>query len=73
MSGAVSPRDWWGQEFRVLVTLGESTTAGGWSSARLRCWANRLAALINDVQAQPVRLVNAGIGANVISTRSPAY
>ena len=60
-------------EFRVLVTLGESTTAGGWSSSPERCWASRLAALISDVQAQPVRLVNSGIGANVLSTRSPAY
>lgn len=66
-------RDWHDREFRVLVTLGESTTAGGWSSSRERCWASRLAALIDDVQATPVHFVNSGIGANVISTRSPAY
>jgi lysophospholipase L1-like esterase len=29
--------------------------------------------LINDFQSAPVELVNAGIGANVISARSPAY
>jgi lysophospholipase L1-like esterase len=68
-----SKRDWHGEEFRTLVTLGESTTAGGWSSSRERCWASRLAALISDVQSQPVKLVNSGIGANVISTRSPGY
>ena len=66
-------RDWHAEEFEVLVTLGESTTAGGWSSSRERCWAARLAALISDVQSRPVRLVNSGIGANVISRRSPAY
>jgi len=66
-------RDWYGGEFKVLVTLGESTTAGGWSSRRERCWASRLAALISEVQSQPVKLVNSGIGANVISTRSAGY
>jgi len=71
--GAVERRDWHGEEFRTLVTLGESTTAGGWSSARERCWASRLAVLISDVQSLPVKLVNSGIGANVISTRSAAY
>ena len=66
-------KDRWDREFRVLVTLGESITAGGWSSSPDRCWASRLAALISDVQSRPVELFNAGIGANVISTRSPCY
>ena len=66
-------RDWQSEEFRKLVTLGESTTAGGWSSDPERCWASVLAVLINDFQARPVELFNAGIGANVISTRSPCY
>lgn len=66
-------KDWWSREFERIVTLGESTTAGGWSSSRERCWASRLVALINDVQEHPATLFNAGIGANVISTRSPAY
>jgi lysophospholipase L1-like esterase len=66
-------RDWWPDEFRKVVTLGESTTAGGWSTARERAWAPRLAALIDDFQSAKVELVNAGIGANVISPRSPAY
>lgn len=66
-------KDWWPHEFRKLVTLGESTTAGGWSTSRERCWASLLAALISDYQSQPVQLINAGIGANVISTRSPCY
>ncbi len=66
-------QDWHNKEFECLVTLGESTTAGGWSSSRERCWASRLSVLISDVQSQPVCLINSGIGANVISTRSPSY
>lgn len=66
-------KDWWDKEFVKLVTLGESTTAGGWSSCRPRCWAEQLARLINEFQRVPVELVNAGIGANVVSTRSPCY
>ena len=57
----------------MLVTLGESTTAGGWASYRERSWAHQLARLINEFQRIPVQLVNVGIGGNVISTRSPAY
>lgn len=69
----MAKRDWYDKEFRALVTLGESTTAGGWSSQSQRCWAARLAALIDDVQSQPLHFVNSGIGANVISTHSPSY
>lgn len=70
---ASQKRDWWDKEFRTLVTLGESTTAGGWASYRERAWAYQLARTINEFQRVPVQLVNVGIGANVISTRSPAY
>jgi len=66
-------RDWWPDEFQKLVTLGESTTAGGWSTSPERCWPPRLKALIDDFQSRPVELFNAGIGANVISPRSPGY
>ena len=66
-------RDWWNKEFKVMMTLGKSTTAGGWSSCRERCWASQLARLINEFQRVPVQLVNLGIGANVISTRSGGY
>jgi len=66
-------RDWWDKEFRALVTLGESNTAGGGASCRERCWASRLASLINEFQEVPVQLLNVGIGANVISTKSPVY
>lgn len=66
-------KDWHQEEFRTLVTLGESTTAGGWSSTRERCWASQLARLINEFQRTPLHLVNVGIGANLISTGSPHY
>jgi lysophospholipase L1-like esterase len=55
------------------MTIGESTTADGWASCRARCWASQLARLINEFQRVPIQLVNVGIGANVISTKSPAY
>ena len=67
------PHDWHPDPFRVLVTLGESPAAGGWSSTPERCWAPLLAALISDFQDEPVKLANGGIGANVISTRVPLY
>lgn len=66
-------RDWWSKEFQSLVTFGESTTAGGWASYRERCWAHQLARIINEFQRVPVQLTNVGIGANVISRRSPSY
>lgn len=66
-------RDWWNREFRTLVTIGESITAGGSASCRERSWPNLLAAMIDDFQREPVRLVNAGIGANVLSPRSAGY
>ncbi|HCN09884.1 MAG TPA: hypothetical protein DIT01_18315 [Lentisphaeria bacterium] len=69
----VAKRDWWDKEFRTLLTLGESTTAGGWSSCRERCWSSQLAGLINEFQRVPVQFLNMGIGANVISTKSPPY
>ena len=66
-------KDWWDKEFCVMMTLGESTTAGGWTSCRERSWPHLLARTINEYQRVPVQLVNLGIGANVISVKSPAY
>lgn len=60
-------------EFRRMVTIGTSITAGGWSTSPDRCWASVLAAMISDIQFAPVELLNMGIGANVISIRSAAY
>jgi lysophospholipase L1-like esterase len=69
----MTKRDYHPTPFRKMVALGESTTAGGWSSSRERCWVSLLAELISDFQAEPVECVNAGIGGNVISPSSPAY
>lgn len=66
-------QDWKVEEFQMMVALGESTTAGGWSTAPNRCWVRILAELISDFQSSPMLFVNSGIGANVISTRSPCY
>ena len=66
-------RDYRSEEFTNLVALGESTTAGGWSTSRERCWVSRLGDMVSDLQERPVRVFNAGIGANVISNRSPCY
>ncbi len=66
-------KDWRSEAFGKMVALGESTTAGGWSTSPDRCWVSVLANLINEFQSTPVAFVNSGIGANVISTKSPAY
>lgn len=66
-------RDYRKDPFRSFVAIGESITAGGWSTAPERCWVSCLADLINDFQSDPVQLFNQGIGANVISTQSPCY
>lgn len=65
--------DYWNKEFKVLMTLGASITAGGWASCRERSWASQLVRLINEFQRVPAQLVNQGIGANVLSTKSTAY
>ncbi|MBM3738041.1 MAG: SGNH/GDSL hydrolase family protein [Acidobacteria bacterium] len=75
-TSAASPaakRDWRDKPFRVAVALGESTTAGGTATARERSWVSRLEVLINSAQIEPVRMLNHGIGANVISPRSAHY
>ena len=66
-------RDYCDRPFTVGVALGESTTAGGSATGRELTWVNRLADLINESQLRPMRMINSGIGGNVISRRSPAY
>ena len=66
-------RDHRSQPFRVAVALGESTTAGGTATTPELSWVSLLADLINENQVEPVRMVNNGIGANLISPRSPTY
>jgi lysophospholipase L1-like esterase len=70
----VAGGDRWPVEFRTLVVLGESTVQGGeWLERREYRFADVLAGLIDAVQQRPVQYLNRGIGANVISPRSPGY
>jgi lysophospholipase L1-like esterase len=66
-------RDYRDQPFAVGVALGESTTAGGSATSRELTWVSLLTNLINEHQREPVRMINSGIGANLISRRSPSY
>ena len=66
-------RDWCNKEFRRLVAIGDSITAGGWASCREKCWVELVVRQINELQAKPVTLVNVGIGANQLTPLSPAY
>ena len=66
--------DQWPQPFKRIAVLGESTVeGGGWVPAQEDRYADVLVSLINRVQAGPVEYFNCGIGASVISPRSPGY
>ena len=69
----MSRRDLHAQPFKTMVVLGESTVAGAVASEESRRWVNIVADLIGRFQGTPVELHNKGIGANVISPRSPGY
>lgn len=69
----LSKRDWRSKPFKVAVALGESTTAGGTATSPDLCWVSRLAVLVSECQLKPVKMINHGIGANVISKRSSHY
>lgn len=66
-------RDYYDKPFKVGVALGESTTAGGSATTRNLTWVSLLTDLINESQLQPMQMFNHGIGANLISRRSPTY
>jgi lysophospholipase L1-like esterase len=69
----VSKRDYRSEPFRVAVAVGDAITAGGDATSAELCWVSRLEDAINESQLQPVTMYNNGIGANVISQRSPAH
>jgi len=76
LSAASTPppkRDWRQEPFRTAVAFGESTTAGGSATSRSLCWVSRLADLINEAQLEPVKMINSGLGANLIAERSYCY
>jgi lysophospholipase L1-like esterase len=60
--------------FRSLVVLGESAVqGGGWLTGEQERWADIAHQLVKSVQEQPLEYHNAGLGACVISPRSPGY
>ena len=56
-----------------LIVLGESTAWGYSVTDKARCWANLLAAMIEEFQGSPLELINQSIGSNVLTTKCPAY
>ena len=66
-------RDYRSQPFRIAVAVGDAVTAGGDATSPDLCWVSRLADAINESQLEPIKMYNNGMGANVISQRSPAY
>ena len=67
-------KDYDAAEFKRLVILGESTVEGGsWLHSPDQRFADVLVRLINLCQEVPVEYFNEGIGASVISPRSPGY
>lgn len=68
------PGDVWQKPFKRVVILGESTVeGGGWVAKKEHRYADVLVGLINQVQTEPVEYLNKGIGASVISPKSPGY
>ena len=70
MGDRVTPRG----PFRSLVVLGESTVeGGGWLAKPEERWADILWKLLEHAQEEPIVYHTAGLGASVISPRSPGY
>jgi len=60
--------------FRFLVVLGESTVQGGdWLRKPSDRWADILRDLLESAQEEPLGYHNAGLGASVLTPRSPGY
>lgn len=67
-------RDYRSVPFRSLVVFGESTVQGGpWLADDEPKWADVLRDLVDRCQERPVKYHNEGVGASVISPRSPGY
>ena len=60
--------------FKSLVVLGESTVqGGGWIVSEDERYADILWRLLETAQERPLKYYNAGVGASVISPKSPGY
>lgn len=58
---------------KTIVALGESHTWGYSVSDKEECWVNRVTRLIENYQGEKVRLINQGIGSNIVTPLCPAY
>lgn len=66
-------RDHRGNPVHTIVALGESTTWGYSVSDKCECWVNRVTKMIETYQGQEVRVINQGVGSNVLTPLCPAY
>jgi lysophospholipase L1-like esterase len=66
-------RDYRKEPFQRFVAFGASITAGGSATSRELCWVNRVTDAINESQLEPLKTINVGLGASVISPRSAGY
>ena len=58
---------------KTVVALGESTTWGYSVSTKEKCWVNRVVHMLEEFQGGKIRLLNQGIGSNVLTPECPAY
>lgn len=58
---------------KTIVALGESHTWGYSVTDKEECWVNRVTRLIEQYQGEKVRLINQGIGSNIVTPLCPAY
>jgi lysophospholipase L1-like esterase len=61
------------QPVKCVVALGESTTWGYSATSKEKCWVNRTVRLLEEFQGRPIKLINQGIGSNVLTPKCPAY
>lgn len=57
----------------TIVALGDSCTWGYSVLEKEQCWVNRVTSMLELFQGQKIRLVNQGIGSNVLTPLCPSY
>ena len=68
-AAAVAKRDWRAASLRTVVCLGESTTAGGWSTSPERCWVAQLERLQQAREESEAR--NEAFEADEVADKAP--
>lgn len=56
-----------------IVAIGDSITYGMSASSQEMCWASLVTSMLEELIGHPMKLVNKGICANILSVDSPAY